>query len=315
MGPYGESTVRPNEINANDIEGVQSRGREETEEESAKRRRFLEGSEANEKEDSEVVDKWQEQVRKERADREADGEPGIAVGADGNGSDEEQDGGDIRTMKKLIDPKLPSKSDVEMHEMTHLPFRNWCRHCVKGRGVEAAHFKSIRDEGALPEIHIDFCFPGSRVGGDALTVVVARERDSKMLLSEVVPTKGSVGKFAATRVGAFIREIGYGGAPIIIRTDQEPACTALVNDIIKCRAPAVTQVEQSPVGSSGSNDIVERGIQSFEMMARVMKDSLEYKWKVTIPDDHAVLTWMTGYASYLLNRFEVGRDGKTSYER
>ena len=60
MGPYGESTVRPNEINANDKEDGENCGREETEEEGAKRRRFLEGSEANEKEDFEVVNKWQE---------------------------------------------------------------------------------------------------------------------------------------------------------------------------------------------------------------------------------------------------------------
>lgn len=106
-----------------------------------------------------------------------------------------------------------------------------------------------------------------------------------------------------------------GGATVILKSDQEPAVLALVNDIIKYRAPAATQVEQSPVGSSGSNGIVERGIQSFQMMMRVMKDALETKWKVAIPDDHPILTWMTGYSSYLLNRFEVGRDGRTSYER
>jgi hypothetical protein len=51
------------------------------------------------------------------------------------------------------------------------------------------------------------------------------------------------------------------------------------------------------------------------MMMRVLKDGLEFKWKVDIPDDHPVLTWMVGYSSFLLNRFEVGSDGKTCYER
>jgi len=46
-----------------------------------------------------------------------------------------------------------------------------------------------------------------------------------------------------------------------------------------------------------------------------MKNALEEKWKVVIPDSHAVLTWMMGYASFLLNRFEIGSDGKSSYER
>ena len=232
-----------------------------------------------------------------------------------NESDEEQDAGDVRRMKKLINPRMPTKDEVEAHEMTHLPFRNWCRHCVKGRGVETGHRKVAREEGGLPEVHVDFAFPTSVVGTDGLIVVVAKERNSRMLLSEVIPRKGTVGKFAATRVVAFIRELGYGSAPIIMKSDQEPAILALVNDIAKYRAPAQTVLEQSPVGSSGSNGIVERGVQSFEMMMRVMKDALEHKWNVKIPDDHPVLTWMVGYSSFLLNRFEVGSDGKTSYER
>jgi len=142
------------ELNANEKEEVvfeksdndgKNRGREESEEEGAKRRRFLEkvsGSKEGTAED-EMLPKLLEE----------------------NDSDEEQDAGDVRLMKKLVDPKLPSKDEIEMHNMTHLPFRNWCRHCIKGRGVEAGHFKSVRDEGALPEIHVDFCFPGSTSRG------------------------------------------------------------------------------------------------------------------------------------------------------
>jgi len=72
----------------------------------------------------------------------------------------EQSYGDVRKMRKLLDPCLPTRAEREEHEMTHLPFRNWCAHCVKGRGVERAHSKSdAREEGALPEIHVDYCFP------------------------------------------------------------------------------------------------------------------------------------------------------------
>ena len=28
-------------------------------------------------------------------------------------------------------PVLPSEAVVEQHELTHSPFRNWCRHCVR----------------------------------------------------------------------------------------------------------------------------------------------------------------------------------------
>ena len=31
--------------------------------------------------------------------------------------------------------KTPAKAEREEHEKTHLPFRSWCKACVKGRGV------------------------------------------------------------------------------------------------------------------------------------------------------------------------------------
>ena len=85
--------------------------------------------------------------------------------------------------------------------------------------------------------------------------------------------------------------------------------------MIRFRVPAETIPEQSPVGSSGSNGVVERGIQAVERMSRVLKLCLEDKWSAKIPDDHAIITWMVGHAGYLLSRFSVGVDGKTPYER
>ena len=37
---------------------------------------------------------------------------------------------------------LPSESEVEQHEFTHLPFRSWCRHCVRAKGKESPHHES-----------------------------------------------------------------------------------------------------------------------------------------------------------------------------
>ena len=46
-----------------------------------------------------------------------------------------------------------------------------------------------------------------------------------------------------------------------------------------------------------------------------MKDALEQRWRVRVPAKHNVIPWLIEYASLLLNRFEVSRDGKTAYER
>ena len=145
-------TIRPCnnvEINANDVEDRELpveeeeaearervRGREESEEEGAKRRKFLKSI----------------------------GEEEVSGDREGGSECSEQDAGDFRNVKKLVDPKLPSREEVEAHEMTHLPYRNWCRHCVMGRGVEAPHKRAVRDVGAIPKNSCGFLFPRERRG-------------------------------------------------------------------------------------------------------------------------------------------------------
>ena len=41
-----------------------------------------------------------------------------------------------RILVKVADPKLPSAEEVAEHELTHLPYRSWCSHCVRGQGED-----------------------------------------------------------------------------------------------------------------------------------------------------------------------------------
>ena len=41
--------------------------------------------------------------------------------------------------KMLPDPGAPSKQEVLEHQLTHIPFRLWCPHCVAGRRVSGHH--------------------------------------------------------------------------------------------------------------------------------------------------------------------------------
>ena len=45
----------------------------------------------------------------------------------------------VRKPVNMRDPKLPTEEERKEHEMTHLPYRSWCRHCVRGRGKDSAH--------------------------------------------------------------------------------------------------------------------------------------------------------------------------------
>ena len=66
--------------------------------------------------------------------------------------DVEVDVSTTRSSRRMINPCLPSKAEVEAHELTHLPYRNWCRHCVAARGRELSHHAHDKDH-AVPEVH------------------------------------------------------------------------------------------------------------------------------------------------------------------
>ena len=62
----------------------------------------------------------------------------------------EQDAEPVRIAR---DPKLPSQDDVENHRCSHIPFREWCRHCVMGRGRGDPH---LRTQGStVPVVGLD----------------------------------------------------------------------------------------------------------------------------------------------------------------
>lgn len=137
------------------------------------------------------------------------------------------------------------------------------------------------------------------------------------MMGAALPTK-STGTYAASRVMAFMKEVGCEYGDLTIKSDQEPAILSTIADIGKLRAAGgggKYVIENSPVGASASNGVVERGIQAITGQARVLLDSLEARWGVQIPYGHPVICYIIEYAAFLLNRFEVGHDGKTNYER
>jgi len=113
-------------------------------------------------------------------------------------------------------------------------------------------------------------------------------------------------------------ECGSRSGDVIMKTDQEPAIEYLVKDIVDARGDekgSRTLVEESPVKSKGSNGLVERAVQTIEGQIRVMKLALEGRLGMKVDAEANVVAFMADYAAYLVNRLEVGKDGKTAYER
>ena len=60
--------------------------------------------------------------------------------ADGDEPQGSEDAGQ-RHPTLVGDPQLPSQTEIDEHNMTHSPFRSWCRHCVRGRVESHPHHR------------------------------------------------------------------------------------------------------------------------------------------------------------------------------
>ena len=61
-------------------------------------------------------------------------------------------------------PREPSEEERRQHEATHLPYRSWCAHCVKGRGRNTPH-RHGQPGGSVPKISMAFFFMGCAASG------------------------------------------------------------------------------------------------------------------------------------------------------
>ena len=84
-----------------------------------------------------------------------------------------------------------------------------------------------------------------------------------------------------------------------------------LGELVKAYWNGNMALENSPVGESQSNGMVERAIQTWEGQVRTMKDALETRIGMEIPPDHPLLTWLIQHAAALQRRCTVGEDGKT----
>ena len=111
-----------------------------------------------------------------------------------------------------------------------------------------------------------------------------------------------------------LERLGHYG-DIVLRSDGEPALVDLMKEIAKGRGNRRTVIEHSAPGDSQGNGFIERGVRSVEEMARVLKLDLEHRLTTRLEVTHPVFAWLVEHAVDLHNKFLVGSDGKTAYER
>ena len=235
-------------------------------------------------------------------------------------NDDDDEHGLIRP-HSLQAPFTPSRQEVLEHELTHLPYRSWCECCRRGKSVSHGHYSrpETEEENRVPLAALDYAFLSKTDGdGQALSEVktmVIKDKRSKCVFPIPVPQKGvDPEEYSVRQLLRVLDYLGY--SEIILKCDQESALKKVIDGAKTHRGPGTqTMTENSAVGDSKGNGLVERANRTVEGQVRTMVIALESKLGKTIDASSSVFPWLVLHAGTLLNRFSVAADGKTPHER
>ena len=91
---------------------------------------------------------------------------------DADGIEEEENRAIIPRVARR--PVAPTKAELEEHFPLHLEYREWCEHCVAGKGMSAQHRQHIGEKEELGfTIDVDYAFMTPEKEDDDMCPVVA----------------------------------------------------------------------------------------------------------------------------------------------
>ena len=175
------------------------------------------------------------------------------------------------------DPGQPTAKEHQEHVTTHRPYRSWCKICVTVRGVNAPHRRSDAQDDLDGVPHVSQWTMG-------------------FLEKEI---RGSCESWSS----------GNGDTSEVwqLRHWREIAQTR--------QEGSQTVPERPPVGESQSNGVIERAVGLVASQVRTLKAAVEHRIGVRVPPVARILCWLVEFAAYLMNRGDIGRDGKTALQR
>ena len=221
---------------------------------------------------------------------------------------------EVRKPRPAVRPHTPTKAEVYEHEVTHLPYRTWCKHCVRGKGVSTPHRQGCREERMGITISLDYCFMNGEDEDepDAPKILIMYDDHRECLWAIPVEQKGAV-EWVVKFIVEKLDNIGYRGVPITIKSDQEPAILALKNAIAARRSGTTTPID-SPVRESQSNGAVEQAVRRWQGQMRTLKSAYEENMNAKLTVGHPLMGWLALWTGEVLMKYKVKENGRTAYE-
>ena len=150
--------------------------------------------------------------------------------------------------RSLQVPKEPTPQERAEHELTHLPFRSWCKTCVMSKSRQD-HSKKLRLK--QPVLQCDYSFFTDPKVEGSVTILNVRDVMSGLALACVVPHKGR-SVYAEGELRRFILETGRTVG--VLQTDPEASVaetvTSELGGLALRKSPTEWKQAQGAVGNS-----------------------------------------------------------------
>ena len=253
--------------------------------------------------------------------------------------DDEEESEPLRVM---ADPGQPTAEQLELHRLTHWPYRAWCKWCVMGRGRGAPH--TTASACTIPIIGLDYFFitvggvekrsdlkefsedaegnealEQARQSGKIVKCLLMRDSKSKALFAHVVPCKGvDEERYVVDLVVSDLEWLGH--TAMLLKADNERSLQALVRAVMRkahasCKNIEQLSKEEPAAYDSQSNGLTEIGVQLVRGHFRTMKLCVEARIGKAIPVGHALISWLMLHVCVVLNATVRGPDGLTAWAR
>ena len=172
---------------------------------------------------------------------------------------------------------------------------------------------SSSTDSSQPVVSFDFCYTSTTGSEEPPAVtLVAVDNWSKAVLAVPCKRKGGTTHTAylAEALVHFTTQLGYNS--IVLKSDNENSAKALKDKVQKIRSSLglSTTLQESIPYDHESNGAAERAIQTVRRQANTLLDELRERTQLSIPHEHAVVSWAFRHACWLLNRFAVSSTTK-----
>ena len=203
-----------------------------------------------------------------------------------------------------------TQREREEHEATHVPFRDWCAHCMMGRGRTYHHVakQKSEDQSRRPIIAMESVFVKNGICPECPSDLRGEGGQTPKHHEQRGVEEGIEEPWTIERVLKFIDLLGY--REITLKSDTEPAIIAFRNTVAAMCKPEVTK-EDAVKGDKESNGLIENAVMLLRGITRTIKCYIENRTQEPLSDDSPVIPCLVEHAECILSRCQKGRDGRT----